>query len=152
MEDKRLEDSRCGAADGAVAVCDVGVRSGWAEMRNDEEELNGSDRQPRAKDRRTGDGSPSRHPVPESEAAHDYRNVLVRSRGKDGDGAEPYPALLVQPPECVEEQRQGEIYRVEAQVRVQRVPLRRGVGEVGESEIGRGSLRAEMLPREPVDR
>jgi hypothetical protein len=148
MERGGLQDCARRPAEACIAVCER-VRARNAEVRDEVDEVECRDSEPGREQADADNGPLARQPVPETEAPDDERDPLVRGGGQYRRDPEESPALLVQPPERVEQQRQGEAHRMEAEVRVERIPLRGWVGEVCEHEACCRALGAEVLSREP---
>jgi hypothetical protein len=92
--------------------------------------------------------APSRQPVPDPEAGHDERDLLLAERGGDGAERERDDAVLVEEPEREEQERCCQRDRVEL---VEREPAGCRVEQVRAGEAERGARRPEVLAREPVD-
>jgi len=145
--ERGVHDATGRAADLAVAR-EEARRAGAVEVRDHD-----LDRDERRGDPGRGDGgsrpaAPVGERVPDPEARHHERDLLLRGRGDDRARRERQQPALVEEPDREEQQWARERDRVEL---VQRQPLRRGVDQVREGEAEGGAVRAEVLAGEPED-
>jgi hypothetical protein len=146
---ERLLDDACGrSADGVVTVVEGG-RVPVAEVRHDDGEIEGGQRDAGDGDRRTGEATAAGEREPDPEAGDGQRHFLLREGGEPEERQRRKEAPLVEVPDRVQQQRTRERDRVEL---VEREPLHRRVEQVGECEQRRLPLRVEVLARKPEHR
>src|SRR5918999_518806 len=90
-----------------------------------------------------------RERVPDTERTNDERNLFLGQPGEQSEGNKGPEAILVEVPNRERQQGARERHRVEL---VQRQPLHRRVGQIGQSAECPRPIGAEVLAAQPEER